>query len=73
MMQTTRIRRLDRLMRERDPDEDGPLTLTFIWPEDEQTAPHGGRNANESGVAAGGDPMLNSGWTVPRGDGKPSL
>jgi len=73
MMQTTRIRRLDRLARKRDPGKPVHLVFEFNWGEDEEAARPQSRDTKESGTEAASDPVLNSGWAAPQGDGKPSL
>jgi hypothetical protein len=73
MMQTTRIRWLDRLARNGDPGERVRVIYTFSWHDDEQVVPLGGRDPGDGGGAAGGDPVLNPGQATPANDGKPSL
>jgi hypothetical protein len=71
MMQTTRTRRLDRLVRRGGTEE--PLSLIFEWVDSGQAARRHSRDTKESGVTAVGDPVLNSAWAAPEGDGKGSL
>ena len=71
MMQTTRRRRLDRL--ERRDGTGQRVVFVFNWGDSEEAAPPRSPAPKESAAAAGDDPVLNSGWAAPQGDGKPSL
>jgi hypothetical protein len=66
MMQTTRIRRLDRLARSADPEV--PLRIIFDWGDGDQLAGLYSGAPKESGATAAGDPIR----AAPVDDGEPA-
>jgi hypothetical protein len=69
MMQTTRLRRLDRLLRRGEPTE--APELIFHWDESDRAGDRHTCYSKESRVTAAGDPVRNWDWAAPKTE--PSL
>ena len=69
MMQTTRIRRLERLAR--GTDAEVPSGVLFEWGDGDQPTRLHNRDPQERAATAAGDPVLNWARAAPGSDGEP--